>query len=113
MLNIYRYKYFSLIDKNTNEEVFTSPNYTLDDNETTDYEKVFGVFKFYFDKINSGIKQQLESPRTTEEQKNNLKYISPNDFNIAFMELINDGGYHKKTFWTNDISKYNLNYNFS
>jgi hypothetical protein len=113
MLNIYRYRYFSLINKNTNEEVYTSPQYTLEDNETTDYSKVFEVFKFYYDRINSGIKQQLESPRTTEEQKKNLKYIGPKDFNIAFMELVNDGGYHKTTFWTKDLAVYNENYKFS
>ena len=113
MLKHYKFEYFSLIDKNTNQEVYSSPNYTLDGSDITHYEKVFNVFKFYFDRINSGIKQQLESPRTTEEQKKNLKYIGPKDFNIAFMELVNDGGYHKTTFWTKDMGVYDMNYKFS
>ena len=98
--------YFSLISKETNSEVYTSPNYVLDNWETTDYYRVFDRFKFYFDRVNSGIKQQLESPRTPEEQKKNLKYLSPDNYLVAYMSLHNDGGYHRRTFWTNELSNY-------
>ena len=112
---MYSFNYFSLIDKNTNEEAYTSPAYLLENNETFDYEKIFNVFKFYFDRINSGIKQQLESPRLNDEQKKSLKYINPDNFKLAYMNLSNDGGYHRKTFWIKEMIDFDdiKNYSFS
>ena len=95
--------YFSLINKNTGKEAYTSPYYTIDNSEVIDYYKVFDVFRFYFNRINSGIKQQLESPRTPEDQKKQLKYIGPENYQIALMELTNEGGYHTKQFWIKDL----------
>ena len=105
-------KYFSLINKETNSEVYTSPAYTLAA-DVVDYDKVFAVFRYYFDRINSSIKQQLESPRTTEDQKKNLKYITPENYKFSFMELTNSGGYSKKTFWTKDLSDFSDLKNYS
>ena len=113
MLKPYSFKYFSLVSKETNEEVYTSPDYKLDNSDVTDYDKVFDRFKFYFDRINSGIKQQLESPRTSEEQKKTLKYIGPNDFKFSYMELTNDGGYQKTRFWTKDVESFDTKYCFT
>ena len=112
---MYSFNYFSLIDKNTNEEVYTSPAYLLENTEAFDFKRIFNVFKFYFDRINSGIKQQLESPKLNDEQKKNLKYISPNNFKLSYMNLFNYGGYHKKTFWTKELTDFSdiRNYSFS
>lgn len=99
-------KFFSLINKTTNKEVYTSPCYTREDNETVDYKKVFDVFKFYFDKVNSGIKQQLESPRTSEDQKKQLKYLEPSDYKIAYKELFMEGGYFTKQYWIKDLNDF-------
>ena len=112
---MYSFDYFSLNDKNTDKEVYTSPAYLLENSEAFDFKKIFNVFKFYFDRINSSIKQQLESPRLNDEQKKNLKYISPNNFKLSFTNLSNDGGYHKKTFWTKEMIDFSdmKNYSFS
>lgn len=99
-------KFFSLIDKKTNKEVYTSPCYLREDNETVDYYKVFDVFKFYFDRINSGIKQQMDSPRLTEDQKKQLHFIAPNGYLIALRELTNCGGYHTTQYWIKELSDY-------
>ena len=112
---MYSFNYFSLIDKNTNEEVYTSPAYLLENNEAFDYKKIFNVFKFYFDRINSGIKQQLESPRLNDDQKKNLKYISPDNFKFAYMNIKNNGGYHKTKYWIKEMIDFGdiRNYSFS
>ena len=99
-------KFFSLIDKSTNKEVYTSPCYLREDNETIDYKKVFDIFRFYFDRINSGIKQQLESPRLTEEQKKQLKYIKPSEYKIAYREVSNNGGYSTKQYWIKELTDF-------
>jgi len=99
-------KFFSLVDKTSNKEVYTSPCYTREDNETVDYHKVFDVFRFYFDRINSGIKQQLESPKLSEDQKKQLKYIIPSDYKIAYKELFNEGGYFTKQYWIKELSDF-------
>lgn len=99
-------KFFSLIDKTANKEVYTSPCYTREDNETVDYKKVFDAFRFYFDRVNSGIKQQLESPRIPEDQKKQLKYLKPSNYKIAYKELFMEGGYSTKQYWIKDLSDF-------
>ena len=101
-------RYFSLIDKNTNKEVYTSLPYFRAGDECPDYHMIFRVFKFYFNRINSGIKQQMESPKVPEEQKKQLKLIDPNDYKISFRELLRDGGYHTKIYWTKNLSDYSV-----
>ena len=103
---MYSYDFFSLIDKKTNTEVYTAP--------AAEYTNVFKIFTFYFDRINSGIAQQLQSPRTTEEQKKSLKYIGPADFLIALKTIQNSGGYSYIQHWINDLQNFNeINtYNF-
>ena len=96
-------KFFSLIDKSNNKEVYTSPCYLREDNETIDYKEVFDVFRFYFNRINSGIKQQLESPRLTEEQKKQLKYVEPSEYKIAYKEVSNNGGYSTRQYWIKEL----------
>lgn len=100
-------KYFSLIDENS-KEVYTSLPYFRAADEYPDYDMIFRVFKFYFDRVNSGIQQQLESPRLTEDQKKQLKLLNPNDYKISFRELTNDGGYHTKIYWTKDLKDYSV-----
>lgn len=98
--------FFSLIDKNTNKEVYSSPAYYLPHSDTIDYRKVINVFKFYLDRINSGIKQQLESPKIPEDQKKNLKYHTPDEYLMAFCLLTNSGGYSTHTYWKKELKDY-------
>lgn len=96
-------KFFSLIDKSNSKEVYTSPYYLRENNETVDFDRVFKNLKFYFNRINSGIKQQLESPRLTDDKKKQLKYIKPLDYKIAYRELFNSGGYSTKEYWIKEL----------
>lgn len=100
-------EYFSLIDGN-GKEVYTSLPHFRAGNECPDYHMIFRVFKFYFDRVNSGIQQQLKSPRLTEDQKKQLKLLNPNDYKISFRKLTNDGGYHTKIYWTKDLKDYSV-----
>lgn len=94
--------YFALLNS-AGQEVYTSPAYNLPETTNFDFNKVMNVFKFYFDRINSSIKQQLESPKTSPEQKAILKYISPKDFKFQLRELHNSGGYFIKKFWIKNL----------
>ena len=100
------FKFFSLIDKSTNKEVYTSPYYTREDNETIDYHKVFDRFRFYFDRVNSGIKQQMESPKVPLDQKSKLQFLKPDNYLIALRELCNIGGYYQTQFWVKELSDF-------
>lgn len=100
------FKFFSLIDKLTNKEVYTSPVYTREDNETVDYNKVFDVFIFYMNRINSGIKQQLESPKLNEDQKKNLHFVNSDNYLIALKETTNCGGYHTDQIWVKNLNDF-------
>jgi len=99
-------KFFSLIDKENGKEVYTSPCYLREDMETVDYEKVFDVFKFYFDRINSGIHQQLHSTKLPLEERMKLQYIGPDKYLISSKELFNQGGYSTKIYWTKNLSDF-------
>ena len=95
MIKIDYKSYLSLRRKSDDIEVYTSP--------FENYEK---NLKFYFERVNSGIQQQLESPRLTDEQKSQLKLLEYKDYNIAEMELWNEGGWHEKRHWTMDFEEF-------
>lgn len=105
--------YFSLLNSSGNE-VYTSPCYFINDVDgVIDFSRVMSVFKFYFDRINSGIKQQLESPKTSPEQKASLKYFSPADYTFQLRELHNSGGYFRKNFWEKRLTDFSEMSNYS
>ena len=98
--------YFSLRRKSDDIEVYSSPAYFRDDStEIINFEHVYERLNFYFERVNSGIKQQLESPKLSNEQKASLKLLNTDDYYIAMMEMWNDGGYFKKTLWKEDYRK--------
>ena len=99
--------FFSLVDKKTQKEVYTSPAYVMDSGvEAFDWEKIFNVFRFYFDRVNSGIEGQINSPKTPPEVKANLKYLEPNMFEISYRSLENYGGYSTKIYWTKNLNDF-------
>lgn len=98
--------YFSLVDKNTGKEVYSSPAYTRDGSEAFDFYKIFKVLEFYFNRINSGIKSQLESPKVSDEAKAQLKFIQPSMFKLSYMMLSNEGGYSSRIIWAKELSDF-------
>lgn len=85
------YYYFSMCRKSDNKEVYTSRYYlkefynSLADN-IIDWPKVGKTLKYYFDRVNSGIQQQMDSLRVPEDQKKNLKFLDPIDYKVFLKE---------------------------
>lgn len=97
-------KFISMTRKCDGKEVYSSPAYFLDESsEALDWKKIFNNLTYFIDRVNSGIQQQLESNRLSDEQKSSLNLISKSDFNVSFNMLFNDGGWRKKMFWTKSM----------
>ncbi len=96
--------YFSLVSKETGKEVYTSPAYLREDgSEVFDWFKVLNVFKFYLDRVNSGIAGQMSSLKTSPEAKAKLRLLEPSMFKFAYMSLENSGGYIAKLIWEKEL----------
>ena len=76
----YGFFYIQLVRKADMKEVYSSPLYGIDNSDAMDRDKISARLNYYFDRINSGIKQQLESPKLTPEQKASLKLINKADY---------------------------------
>lgn len=92
------FDYFSLIRNSDNKEVYTSPCYTLDESNVIDFRKVGRTLKFYFDRVNGGIQQQLESPKLSDEQKKELKLLNADDYSVALKKFV-PVGIAEKIYW--------------
>ena len=99
--------YFSLVSKETGKEAYTSLAYLREDGaEVFDWYKVLGVFKFYLDRVNSGIASQMSSPKTSPEDKAKLRLLEPSMFKMVYMSLENNGGYSSKAIWSKELADF-------
>ena len=99
--------YFSLVSKETGKEVYTSPAYLREDGvEVFNWYKILDVFKFYLDRVNSGITSQMSSPKTSPEDKAKLRLLEPSMFKMVYMSLENNGGYSSKAIWSKELADF-------
>lgn len=99
--------YFSLVSKETGKEVYTSPVYLREDGaEVFDWHKILDVFKFYLDRVNSGIASQMSSPKTAPEVKAKLHLLEPSMFKMVYTSLENSGGYSSKAVWSKELADF-------
>ena len=99
--------YFSLVSKETGKEVYTSPAYLrVDGAEVFGWCKILGVFKFYLDRVNSGIASQMSSPKTSPEDRAKLRLLEPSMFKMAYMSLESNGGYSSKVVWSKELADF-------
>lgn len=102
----YGFAYIALIKKVDGKEVYSSPfpNYdTLD--ETLDYPKISKNLNFYFERVNSGIQQQLESPRLSDEQKKALKLLEKKDYEIICKKCV-PMGWRQEFLWKEEAEDF-------
>jgi len=100
------FDYFSLVRKVDDKEVYSSPKYLREgSSEVLDMEKVQKTLNFYFERVNSGIEQQLNNPKITEEQKKNLKLLEKCDYLVKFVNY-KTGRCFQKCYWTNEASDF-------
>lgn len=101
----YGFEYMALVRKSDGKEVYSCANFKRDDcDDVIDYDKVMKAFEFYIGRINSGIEQQLNSPKMTEEQKKELKISKKEDY-LMQMRVCMPIGYPTKILWTSEYSK--------
>ena len=98
-----RYNYFSLVRRADGKEVYTSPEYNVT-KDILDIARIGKTLQFYFDRVNSGIMLQLESPKLTDEQKTALVMISPKDYDIRYVQNKELGCLFQKTYWSKPAS---------
>jgi len=97
-------KYFSLRRKNDGKEVYTSPCYMRGgNNDVLDIERIVATLDFYINRVNSGIEQQMQSPKLTDEQKKELKMLTPEDFNVFYMKFM-PVGMAEHIYWKKEYS---------
>ena len=65
----YGFFYIQLVRKADMKEVYSSPLYGIDNSDAMDCDKISARLNYYFDRINSGIKQQLGSTTLHLENK--------------------------------------------
>lgn len=83
--------YMQLVRISDNKEVYTCANCYDFDTQCFYTDKILSTFEYYFDRVNSGIKQQLESPKLTDEQKKQLKLLDRKDYVIRFTKSMDLG----------------------
>lgn len=100
-----RFDYYSLVRKSDNKEVYTSPDYQFSDVlGPRAIAMISERLKFYFDRVNSGIRKQLENPNLTEEQKKDLKLLDVNDYVIKYVQNKELGCMFQRVYWTKEAS---------
>jgi len=99
------FDYFSLIRKSDGKEVYTSLAYMLDNSDAFDFNKICKTLNYYFERVNGCIKQQLENPKMSYEQKNALTLLNVNDYVVEFRKFT-PVGMAKKIYWTKPASTY-------
>ena len=102
----YGFDYIQLVRKSDNKEVYTSPLYLLEDEYSIDIPKIADTLNYYFDRINDGIMQQLQSPRLTAEQKTNLKMLDKADYLVCRTRCIPPGYGHFPPIWSTEATTF-------
>lgn len=102
-LGVPDFNYFSLRRKSDGVEVYTSPEYKLGDSDAFDFNKIISRLDFYFERVNSGIIQKLESNKLTMEEKIQLRMLLPSDFEIWYQKFM-PVGMAKCVFWKEDYA---------
>ena len=102
----YGFFYIQLVRKADMKEVYSSPLYGIDNSDAMDRDKISARLNYYFDRINSGIKQQLESPKLTPEQKASLKLIDKADYYIRMATCVPPGYCFQPVLWTVEASSF-------
>ena len=102
----YGFAYIALIRKVDGKEVYSSPaKMNEDHSETIDYHAVKKNLNFYFDRVNSGIQQQLESPRLSDEQKKALKLLEKKDYEIICKKSV-PMGWRQEFLWKKEAEDF-------
>ena len=99
------FDYFSLVRKSDHKEVYTSLAYTIDNSEALDISKIAKTLNYYFERVNGSIAQQLDSPKFSDEQKQNMKLLNVDDYVIKFKKFT-AVGMAEKTYWAIPASRY-------
>lgn len=99
--------YFSLVRKADGKEVYTSPAYRVGGKSfgDLDYQKIRQTLNYYFQRVNGGIMQQLESPKLTPEQKNDLRLLEVKDYQVKFKKFM-PIGMAERVYWIREASEY-------
>lgn len=97
-------RYFALVRKTDGIEVYSSPEYIRDDGEL-DLDKIRNTLNFYFLRVNSGIGQQMENPKLTDEQKQNLKFLDVSDYLVKHVNM-KEHGCFQKVWWTKEALEF-------
>ena len=102
----YGFTYFALTRKSDGKEVYSSPEKMNEDHsEVIDYRAVKKNLNFYFDRVNSGIQQQMESPKLTEDQKKNLNLLNKHDYEIVCKRCV-PMGWHQEILWKKEAKDF-------
>lgn len=102
----YGFAYIALIRKSDKKEVYSSPEYIREDcSDVLDISRIKKNLNFYFDRVNSGIQQQLESPKLTEDQKIALKLLEKKDYEIVCKKCL-PMGWCQKILWKKEAEDF-------
>ena len=102
----YGFAYIALLRKADEKEVYSSPaKMNEDHSEPIDYRAVKKNLNFYFDRVNSGIQQQLESPRLSDEQKKALKLLEKKDYEIICKKCV-PMGWRQEFLWKKEAEDF-------
>lgn len=103
-LGVPDFNYFSLRRKSDGVEVYTSPDYKMDGtSDVFDFDKIISRLDFYFERVNSGTIQKLQSNKLTMEEKIQLKMLVPSDFEIWYQKFM-PMGMAKCVYWKKDYA---------
>lgn len=101
----YGFDYIALVRKSDGKEVYSSPLCRVDAPELIDLPRIKKNLNFYFDRVNSGIQQQLESPRTSPEQKASLKLLEKSDFEVICKKCV-PMGWCSEILWKKEAKEF-------
>lgn len=101
----YGFDYIALVRKSDGKEVYSSPECLIGNSEAMDLPRIKKNLDFYFDRMNSGVQQQLESPRTSPEQKASLKLLEKSDFEVICKKCV-PMGYCEEVLWKKEAEKF-------
>lgn len=101
----YGFDYIALVRKSDGKEVYSSPLCRVDAPELIDVSRIKKNLNFYFDRVNSGVQQQLESPRTSPEQKASLKLLEKSDFEVICKKCV-PMGWCREIIWKKEAKEF-------
>lgn len=107
MNNGYGFEYIQLTRAGDMTEVYSSPAYMREDcNDVYDFDKIKERLNFYFERVNSGIRQQLESPKLSDEQKATLKLLDKSDYLVRSTTCQPPGVHVKEVNWSKKANEF-------